>query len=42
MLVDEGQEPVDLFRDGKVEEDVDAGEAEVVEEAEEVDAEGGR
>ena len=40
LLVDEWKIAVDGLRDGEVEEDIDAAEGEVVEEAEEVDAGG--
>ena len=42
MLVDEGEIVVDGLGDGEVEEDIDTAEGEVVEEAKEVDAYGGR
>ena len=42
LLVDEWKIAVDGLRDGEVEEDIDAAEGEVVEEAEEVDADGAR
>ena len=41
LLVDEWKIVVDTLGDGKVEEDIDAAEGEVVEEAKEVDADGG-
>ena len=40
-FVDLGEAEVDVLGDGEVEEDVEAAEAEVVEETEEVDADGG-